>query len=96
MLRTIGLLLGMKPMNQYDAVASPIAVFGSNLVNAEPFTAIKPPRDIVCRVNDKKAYRSQWSDRISQYSEESDVDEELNEVLWHAIKGPNVSMPRRR
>jgi len=96
MLRTIGLLLGMKPMNQYDAVASPIAVFGSNLVNAEPFTAIKPSRDIVCRVNDKKAYRSQWSDRISQYSEESDVDEELNEVLWHAIKGPNVPMPRRR
>lgn len=94
MLRTIGLLLGMKPMNQYDAVASPIAVFGPTLSNAEPFKAIRPSREIACAVNDKKAYRAEWSSQISRFSEEGDVDEELNEVLWHSIKGRNTPFPK--
>ncbi|MFX8624520.1 hypothetical protein ABTM07_20675, partial [Acinetobacter baumannii] len=41
-LRTMELLLGMPPMNQYDAVAAPLDVFGTEPANAEPFTATLP------------------------------------------------------
>ena len=96
MLRTMELLLGMPPMSQYDAVATPMAVFGSQLVNAEPYTAIKPSRDIVCEVNVKAAYRSKDSERIPRFSEESDIDEDLNDILWKSIKGRNIATPAPR
>ena len=96
MLRTMEILLGLPPMSQYDAVASPIAVFSDSLVNPEPFTAIKPDRDILCQYNKPSAYRSKDSARISFYSEESEIDEELNEILWKSIKGVNQPMPKLR
>lgn len=96
MLRTMELMLGMKPMSQYDAVASPISVFGSTLSNAEPYTAILPDREIVCQVNKSTAYRSRDSKRISNYVEESLVDEDLNDILWGSIKGARVPRPAVR
>ena len=96
MLRTMELLLGMPPMSQYDAVASPIAVFGPQPVNMEPYSAIKPSRDIVCEVNTRAAYRSKDSERISRFAEESEIDEELNDILWKSIKGQKVATPAPR
>lgn len=94
MLRTMELLLGMPPMSQYDAVASPIAVFGTTPSNDEPYTAILPAREVVCQVNEATAYRSKDSNRISNLIEEGDVDEDLNDILWGAIKGPHVPRPK--
>jgi YVTN family beta-propeller protein len=96
MLRTMELLLGMPPMSQYDAVANPINIFGPKLVNVEPYTAIKPSRDIVCQINTRDAYRSKESARIPRFSEESDIDEELNDILWKSIRGRNVPTPKPR
>ena len=83
-------------MSQYDAVASPIAVFGPQPVNMEPYSAIKPSRDIVCEVNTKAAYRSKDSERIPRFAEESEIDEELNDILWKSIKGQKVATPTPR
>ena len=96
MLRTMELLLGMPPMSQYDAVASPISVFGPQATNSGPFTAIKPDRNIVCEVNLKTAYRSKFSERIPRFGEESEIDEELNDILWKSIKGRKVATPLPR
>jgi YVTN family beta-propeller protein len=96
MLRTMELLLGMPPMSQYDAVAPPLSVFGPQATNAEPYTAIKPDRDIVCAVNNRSAYRSKDSERIPRFSEESEIDEELNDILWKSIKGRSVATPKPR
>ena len=96
MLRTMELLLGMPPMSQYDAVANPISIFGPQAANLEPYVAIKPSRDIVCAVNAATAYRAKDSARIPRFTEESDIDEELNDILWKSIKGRGVPTPAPR
>jgi YVTN family beta-propeller protein len=93
MLRTMCLILGLGPMSQYDAVASPINVFSKAAENLEPFTAIKPSREIVCAVNTSASYRSLDSEKIPHQSEESEIDEELNDILWGEIKGVNAPRP---
>ena len=56
-------------------------------MNAEPYTAILPSREIVTEVNGKDAYRAGDSERISLYEEESAPDVQLNDILWRSIKG---------
>ncbi|MBS1703177.1 MAG: hypothetical protein JST12_16055 [Armatimonadetes bacterium] len=96
MLRTMEVLLGMPPMSQYDAVANPLLCFGTTADNDEPYTAIMPSKDIVCQVNTKAAYRSKDSERIPRFAEESEIDEELNDILWKSIKGTNSPTPKPR
>lgn len=96
MIRTMEVLLGMPPMSQYDAVATPIKAFGSSLSNLEPYTAIKPARDIVCQTNNRAAYRAKDSEKIPRFAEESEIDEELNDILWKSIKGVNTKTPKPR
>ena len=93
MLRTMEVLLGMPPMSQYDAVASPIRAFGPTATNAEPFDAIMPAKDIVCALNTRESYRSKDSNRIPRFAEDSEMDEELNDILWKSIKGRKAKMP---
>ncbi len=96
-LRTMELLMGLPPMNQYDAIAAPIAVFGSAAGNDEPFAAILPAKEIVAEVNESRAYRAQDSARLlNPLKEESAPDEELNDILWHALKGKSTPKPVRR
>lgn len=88
MLRTMELLLGMKPMNQYDAVANPLMIFDSTRTNSEPYRATMPAREIATAVNTPKAYRAADSERlVNWYREESMPDLQLNDILWHSIKG---------
>ncbi len=93
MLRTMEILLGLKPMSQYDAVASPISVFEPSASNSAPFKAILPSREIACKINGVNAYRSKESAKISRTHEESLADETLNDILWGAIKGPQTPLP---
>jgi DNA-binding beta-propeller fold protein YncE/phospholipase C len=87
MLRTMQLLLGMPPMSQYDAVATPFRFFASSASNQEPYKAIRPDQEIVCKLNSRTAYRAKDSEKINRYAEESEIDEELNDILWKSIKG---------
>jgi len=97
MLRTIGVLLGLKPNNQYIATATPIDVFSKERVNAEPYRAILPSKEIVAEVNQATAYRAKDSERlISRFSEESLPDIELNDILWGALKGAKSPRPAVR
>ncbi len=98
MLRTMELLLGIAPMNGYDAMADPIDVFGAGAGagNAEAFAAIVPPRAILGEVNARSAYRSGDSARISRFGEESATDVELNDILWGSIKGRPLVAGRGR
>ena len=95
-LRTMELLLGVSPMNLYDAIAPPLAVFGAKPENNAPYSAILPAKSILAEVNTRTAYRADFSKKIARFREESDVDEELNDILWHSIKGRNTPAPARR
>lgn len=97
MLRTMGLLLGLKPHNQYIAGATPINVFSGQAVNPEPYAAILPSKEIIGEINRPTAYRAADSARlIDRFEEESLPDIELNDILWGAIKGAKTPRPALR
>jgi YVTN family beta-propeller protein len=94
MLRTMELVLGLKPLSQYDAVAMPIKVFSKSAGNDAPFNAILPSKEVIGEVNRRSAYRSKDSDRlIGRFDEDSDADLELNDILWGSIKGAKTPRP---
>lgn len=95
-LRTICDLLGLKPMNLYVAAATPFAHLSARPENDTPYAAILPSREILAEVNAQTAYRARDSARlIHPEREESMPDEELNDILWHALKGDLPNPPRR-
>lgn len=95
-LRTMELILGLAPMNQYDAVAPVLDIFGPQPENAEPYAALLPPKHIIGEVNGQMAYRAQDSQRLNFTKEDSVPDEVLNDILWHGIMGRNTPKPAVR
>jgi hypothetical protein len=92
MLRTVELLLGLPPMTQHDASATPM----NNSFMAKPdlsgFTALPAQIDLMTR-NAPHAYGAALSARMD-FSDYDRTDEDaLNRILWHSIKGENVPMP---
>jgi hypothetical protein len=92
MLRTIELLLGLPPMSQYDAAATPMyASFGVE-ADLTPFTLWPAQVDLAAK-NTQKSYGA----RLSQQMDFSDLDRApmhaLNEILWKSIKGADSPMP---
>lgn len=96
MLHTMELLLGMPPMNGFDAVADPISVFDPKADNSKPYDAIRPSKEISAEINKKSAYRAGDSARVARYGEESEMDEQLNDILWGSIKGHQARAHTRR
>jgi YVTN family beta-propeller protein len=92
MLRTIELLLGLPPMTQFDAAATPMyAAFGDK-PDPKPYDRREPTVDL----NEKNTLRA-YGARQSREMDFDDVDRApmyaLNDILWHNIKGPGVMMP---
>lgn len=86
-LRTMELLLGLTPMNQYDAVAPPLRVFRDVAANDAPYEAILPPRSVVGEVNTRMSYRARDSQRLDFTKEDSVPDDLFNDILWHGVMG---------
>lgn len=91
-LRTIELVLGIPPMTQYDAAATPMwRCFGTE-PDATPFRAL--PANI--NLLDKNTAVSEWSRKSAglDFAKEDRVPDRLfNEILWKGIKGDHVPMP---
>jgi hypothetical protein len=101
LLRTIELILGLPPMNQMDATATPMFDCFTNVADLTPFEAVtnQVPLDqlnpeakkISDRVLRKDAYVSA---RLPLDKPDQCPDEVLNRILWHAMKGPRVPYPQ--
>jgi len=91
-LRTMEIILGMRPMTTYDAGARPMfSVFGEQL-SAGGYAVEKPQTPLDAR-NPANTASAARSERMN-FKEADDVDEdELNDILWVAIKGPGVPLP---
>jgi YVTN family beta-propeller protein len=92
MLRTMELLLGLPPMSQYDAAATPMYVtFGTNS-DPTPFNHLAAEVDLNAK-NDQRA----WGARQSKKMDFDDVDRNppflLNEIIWRSVKGADSPMP---
>jgi YVTN family beta-propeller protein len=91
-LRTIEILLGMPPMTPYDAGARPLSAAFRATPNLQPFDAL-PARTDLDAVNPKTAYRAADSARLDFAQADRVDDGTLNDILWHAVKGPSATPP---
>jgi hypothetical protein len=92
MLRTMELLLGLPPMSQYDAAATPMYASFGMTPDLTPYT-LAPAQVSLDTKNNEKSYGA----RLSQKMDFSDVDlapmHALNEILWKSVKGTDSIMP---
>ncbi|MBI4905764.1 MAG: bifunctional YncE family protein/alkaline phosphatase family protein [Acidobacteria bacterium] len=94
MLRTMELLLGLQPMTVFDAGAKPMFAAFGNTANTTPYVAEKAriPVDARNPAGTATAARSAKLD----FSEADRIDDdELNDILWVAIKGTEPPTPVR-
>ena len=94
LIRTIELLLGMEPMNQLDATATPIDIFHA-AADLRPYKAVLPnvSLDNLVTPPPRDAATAYWMRRTQEQNlERADMadPEVLNRIIWFSVKG---SMP---
>ena len=97
MLRTIELILGLPPMTQYDAAATPMWRSFMSVADTTPFNHL-PARVDLKETNRAKALPqalSEASERLNWEVEDAIPDLLFNEMLWRGIKGQTAPAPRR-
>jgi DNA-binding beta-propeller fold protein YncE len=92
MLRTMELILGMKPMSQYDAAARPMYHSFTAKPDFSGYTKEIPQTDLNAK-NVAGAWGQEWSDKANLAKEDAVDDIEFNEVIWRSVKGPRSKMP---
>ncbi|MDX2035250.1 MAG: alkaline phosphatase family protein [Isosphaeraceae bacterium] len=92
MIRTIELLLGLQPLSQYDAAANPMFASFTDKADLTPYDHVPAKIDLNA-VNLATAYGADRSAKMD-FTEYDRIDDfELNEILWHAVKGKDAPMP---
>jgi YVTN family beta-propeller protein len=92
MLRSMELLLGLPPMSQYDAAATPMYESFGTEANLSAFSVINPQIDLNAK-NDDKSYGAKLSSKMDFSEWDNAPMGQLNEVLWKAMKGADSPMP---
>lgn len=91
-LKTIELILGMPPMSQYDAAATPLWRCFEKTPNLTGFTH-KPLRYDINEKNTAHSAMQRKSEHFNFKKEDSINDFEFTEVLWKGLKGENAVVP---
>jgi YVTN family beta-propeller protein len=92
MMRTMELILGLPPLSQFDAAATPMFESFTDRPDVTPYAHEKARIDL----NVLNTLASYGADRSNQmdFSEYDRIDDfELNEILWRAIKGKVAPIP---
>jgi DNA-binding beta-propeller fold protein YncE len=92
MVRTIELILSLKPMSQFDAAARPMYACFQSAPDLRPFQHLVPAADLAER-NRADAYGAAVSERFDFSKPDAADDLLLNDVIWHSVRGPNVPTP---
>jgi YVTN family beta-propeller protein len=93
-LRTMEFLLGVKPMTHFDAGARPMTSVFQPLPDATPYTAEKPRISLTTR-NPAKGPGAEASLHMDFDEADRNDDDELNGVLWRAIRSSDPPPPAR-
>jgi YVTN family beta-propeller protein len=92
MLRTMELILGLPPMSQYDAAATPMWECFTATPDEKPFKAL-PPEYNLREMNVKVSSISKKSDAFNLAVMDAAPDLEFSEVIWKAVRGLDSEMP---
>ncbi|HWB03403.1 MAG TPA: alkaline phosphatase family protein [Verrucomicrobiales bacterium] len=100
LLRTMELMLGLPPMNQMDASATPMTDCFTNIPDLTPFKSVPntTPLDTFNPDPKKVTHVKLREDAIASANLPLEVpdkcpEDELNQILWRAMKGPDVPYP---
>jgi YVTN family beta-propeller protein len=92
MVRTIELILGLPPLTQYDAGATPMFnCFGKELTET-PYSPLEPKVDLLARNTDRSPLSS-VSKKMDFSAYDLAPEDELNHVLWADAKGIDTPYP---
>jgi YVTN family beta-propeller protein len=94
-LRTMELILGLPPMTQYDAAATPMWRCFQAMPNNYSYNHL--PNNIP--LTEKNTAMNEWqrrSDLFNLSKEDAVPDLEFNTVLWHGLKGDKIPFPGPR
>lgn len=95
MLRTMELILGLEPMTQYDAAATPMWRCFQKEADLTPFNHL--PALVNLNEVTRKQSRAQAMSEKFNFKVEDDVpDMEFNRVLWYGLKGETAQYPAIR
>jgi len=91
-LRTMELILGIPPMSQYDAAATPMWRCFQSTPDLTPFNA-KP---LQWDINEKNVAENAWQRKSETFDftkEDRIPDRAFTEVIWKAVKGVDAIVP---
>jgi hypothetical protein len=92
MLRTMELLLGLPPMTQFDAAATPMYNAFSEKADLAAYTHIPPRVDVTT-----KNLATAWGAKASMEMDLDEIDrapmQEFNEIIWKSVRGADSPMP---
>ncbi len=90
MLRSIELILGLSPMSQFDAAATPMYNAFQQKPDTQPYDALRPNVDV-----EEKNPLHAWGGEIKMNFAKEDAADDLllNEVIWRSVRGAGSPMP---
>ncbi len=92
MLRSMELILGLKPMSQFDAAALPMYASFSPDPNFASYEARPAKVDLEAR-NLATAWGADVSETLNLAVEDAADDLVLNEIVWKSVRGADSPMP---
>jgi 6-phosphogluconolactonase (cycloisomerase 2 family) len=92
MLRTMELILGLKPMSQFDTTARPMSASFQAEPDLRPYQHIVPDTDLRA-MNLAGAWGAKLSEQLDLTKEDAADDLLFNEVIWRSVNGPTAPMP---
>lgn len=94
MLRTIELILGMKPMTQFDAAATPMWRAFTSIPDYAGFDHL-PANVNLNERNPERGKLAELSNKFDWSKEDAVPDLVFNEILWLGLKGVSAPTPTR-
>ncbi len=92
MLRTMELILGLPPLTQFDAAATPMIDSFTNKPDLASYDAITPSQSLT-ELNTASSPLAAASARMNLADADHAPERELNEAIWKSVKGANSTMP---
>jgi hypothetical protein len=86
------LILGLKPMSQFDAAARPMCQSFQAEPDTRTFEHLVPDTNMKA-VNLVNAWGAQQSEEMDFTKPDQADDLLLNEIIWRSVRGPEATMP---
>ena len=94
-LRTMELILGLPPMSQYDAAATPLFACFQSTADLTPYRARANTVDLD-ELNVARNELSELSERIDLSREDGVPDRLFTSIVWRAVRGIDAPVPAPR